>query len=70
MKAPEPDIIFVEKDCNGRMSMPYWSTDRYLGHFAKVEYIRKDAMLEWAKHMNKLYPAGAFQMMIDKLNSL
>ncbi len=35
-----------------------------------IEYIRKDALLEWAEHMNGIYPAGAFQMMIDKLNSL
>lgn len=44
MKAP--DKIYIERDRNGRFSMPYWSEDPYLGHFEKVEYIRKDFLME------------------------
>jgi len=41
-----PDKIYIERDRNGRFSMPYWSEDPYLGHFEKVEYIRKDFLME------------------------
>lgn len=44
MKAQAPNKIYIERDRNGRFSMPYWSEDPYLGHFEKVEYIRKDVV--------------------------
>lgn len=65
--------------------MPYWSEDPYLGHFEKVEYIRKDTLLEWAKEKYDEYDRrlvgfpddgtywgqrNAFQQLIDKINKL
>ena len=41
-----PDKIYIES--NGKDGLyPDWSADRYLGHFEKVEYIRKDALVEY-----------------------
>ena len=49
-----PDKIYIERDRNGRFSMPYWSEDPYLGHFEKVEYIRKDKVMEIIKHQKSI----------------
>ena len=59
-----PDKIYIEIDGN--------RIHTYLGLQPEnaVEYIHKNALLEWAEHMNGIYPAGAFQMMIDKIESL
>ena len=63
-----PDKIYVASGTTGIGGLcGLWFADM---ESDLPQYIRKDALLEWAEHMNGIYPAGAFQMMIDKLNSL
>lgn len=48
---------------------------QYPADTPEVEYIRKDALLEWAKEMKRICKGAepidkAYQTVIDKLNSL
>ena len=72
MKAPDKIYISIGAISSNipdeQYALPGWH-EKPNPKTANEIYIRKDALLEWAKHMNELYPAGAFQMMIDKLNN-
>ena len=70
MKVDIPDSIIINRDDDGVLHHSYWTTDQQLVPFEATKFVRKDALLEWAEHMNEIYPACTFQMMIDKLNSL
>ena len=73
-----PDKIFIDKDCNFNEhdSFIAWS---YEPPFASVEYIRKDALLEFAMEQEEnivsdsLISTGKRKMLerlINKLNSM
>ena len=71
-----PDMIYLNKI----HPEPYWFKDKQVD--SDIEYIRKDALLEWAKNeLNKLEALSdndavywgqrnAFKQAIDKINSL
>lgn len=66
-----PDRIFVSSDTFGFMSAYYIENHPPYGE----EYIRKDALLEWAKEKAEDYKGTAnirrsFEMMIRKIESL
>ena len=66
-----PDKIYVGTDLFGFMSAYYIENHPPYGE----EYIRKDALLEWAKETYLCENASAirkvcFKQLIDKLNSL
>jgi hypothetical protein len=66
-----PDKIFVSIDPFGFMSGYYMENHPPHGE----EYIRKDALLEWAKEKANDYKGTAnirrsFEMLIRKINSL
>lgn len=85
MKAP--DKIYVRQYRDGDTSW-FWDDEPYEDEIAgieAVEYIRKEALLEWAnkhleqyvklqyaKHQDPVYwgMRNAFQQVIDKLNSM
>lgn len=73
MKAP--DKIYVKEFDEGINQM--WSRIKATETMANAqhEYIRKDALLEWAKAMKRICKAAepiekAYQTMIDKLNEM
>ncbi len=62
-----PDKIWITTDLNGY----YMSNHPPCGE----EYLRKDALMEWAKAMKRICKAAepiekAYQTMIDKLNEM
>ena len=71
MKAP--DIVGLETDSFGEIS-PFWVDKEH----AHIEYIRKDALLEWAedelrkacKSSLTIGRRNAFIDIVDKINSL
>ena len=84
MKADIPDKMIISRDKDGKIHNTYWTTDQELIPFEDTEYVRKDALLEWAKDELKLskkvecvsdrsYEEGRQQVaqnLIYKLNSL
>ena len=72
-----PDKIFIsflEDDKDGQLCTE-WETFPYPLALDNIEYIRKDALLEWAKKVtnntnHSLVYRGAFRDLIDKLESL
>ena len=86
MKADIPDSIIISRDEDGILHHSYWTTDQQLVPFEATEFIRKEALLEWAKVMHGIYlkryegstctcgehwgQMVAFQRMIDKLNQM
>ena len=79
MKAP--DKIYFYSYC-GDIDTATWDVEPFNGE--NVEYIRKDALLEWAKEQHKILmemldplkddfgwgTRFAFHLVIDKINSL
>lgn len=66
-----PDKIYVE--IRHPFSKEYTEMLGFVnkGNTEDIEYVRKDALLEWAKEWAKRYPySNKFQMIIDKLNSM
>lgn len=66
-----PDKIFVSSDPFGFMSGYYMENHPPHGE----EYIRKDALMEWAERMKSICKGSepivkAYQTVIDKLNSM
>lgn len=53
MKADIPDSIIISRDEEGVIRHSYWTTDQELVPFEATEFIRKDALLEWAKEQKK-----------------
>ena len=84
MKAP--DKIYLERDKETSKIHHLWGRDACISSiYEHIEYIRKDALLEWAKGqldiLNKqtlLHPddevfwgqRNAFKQLIDKLNEM
>lgn len=84
MKAP--DKIYLERDKETNKIHHLWGRDAVISSFYEhIEYIRKKALLEWAKEqldiLNKqtlLHPddevfwgqRNAFKQLIDKLNEM
>ncbi len=75
MKAP--DVIYVAS-YNGEAFSHSWTMEP-LGDTTATKYIRKDALLEWAKECFRLQDSGswyskgaadAFSKLINKLNSM
>lgn len=63
-----PNKIFIDED----LIVYHCLTDR---HDGDLEYIRKSALLEWAKNMKRICKGAdpiekAYQTMIDKIESL
>ena len=76
MKADIPDKILINRGEDGKLHHSYWTTDQELVPFEDTLYIRKDALLEWAKEWMKCsehsqFDTGfrcALKTLIDKLN--
>ena len=75
MKAP--DSIYIQTNAGEAFSSK-WTTIPFRD-FENTEYIRKDALMEWAKECFRLQDSGswyskgaadAFSKVIDKLNSM
>lgn len=62
MKAP--DKIYL----NRRHPEPYWFKDKQVD--SDIEYIRKDALIEWAKENIDSLGRLSYGELIDKLNSM
>lgn len=68
-----PDKIYQCRFADGEYDVTYCLTpDEYAEN---TEYIRKDALLEWAREVandtnHSLVYRGAFRDLIDKINSL
>ena len=69
-----PDKVYLEEGCSvpvvGFVS-PSWNNPKDKEN--TVEYIRKNALLEWLEDMRFMANserAGAYQNVIDKLNSM
>ena len=78
MKAPDKIYVTIDRPAEKVLYNPElvgvaWSKkDKSCEH---IEYIRKDALLEWAKEHQKgerqgSYTWSCYQIFIDKLNSL
>ena len=68
-----PDKIYLHPDIGGREFIRPWL--HRAANSESVAYIRKDALLEWAKAMKRICKAAepiekAYQTMIDKLNEM
>jgi hypothetical protein len=68
-----PDKIYLDPGFTGDFDFASWDTEKKLE--SDVEYIRKDALLEWAKEKAEDYKGTAnirrsFEMMIRKIESL
>ena len=85
MKVDIPDSIIISRDDDGVIHHSYWTTDQELIPFEDTKFIRKDALLEWAKeqldilnkqtllhHDDEVFwgQRNAFKQLIDKLNSM
>ena len=75
MKADIPDKILINRGEDGKIHHSYWTTDQQLVPFEDTMYIRKDALLEWAKETYLTENASAirkicFKQLIDKLNEM
>lgn len=75
MEAPDKIYIpIIEEDGKRLLCTNWWETDTssrnaYVNE--TIPYIRKEAILEWAKEWHERYPySHEFEMIIDKLNSL
>ena len=84
MKIPDK-IYLAENDKKaGETNISFWSLTPFTNH-RSIKYIRKDALLEWVKDLKHIYEipvnnrqasrlccakAEAFQLVIDKLNSM
>lgn len=79
MKAPDKIYIpIIEEDGKKLLCTKWWETDTssrnaYVNE--TIPYIRKDALLEWAKEKAEDYKGAAnirrsFEMMIRKIESL
>lgn len=53
MKADIPDKILINRGEDGKLHHSYWTTDQQLIPFEDTIYIRKDALVEWAKFVLK-----------------
>lgn len=73
MKAPDKIFILHHKDYSDRRIFNAFTEK---DDETDIEYIRKDAVLEWAKEMKRICKGAepiiekAFQTMIDKIESL
>lgn len=68
-----PDEIYLDPGFSGDFDFATWDTEKKLE--SDVEYIRKDALMEWAKEKAEDYKGTAnirrsFEMMIRKIESL
>lgn len=68
-----PDKIYLDPGFSGDFDFATWDTEKKLE--SDVEYIRKDALMEWAKEKAEDYKGTAnirrsFEMMIRKIESL
>ena len=68
-----PDKIYLHPDIGGREFIRPWL--HRAANSESVAYIRKDALLGWAKAMKRICKAAepiekAYQTMIDKLNEM
>lgn len=70
MKADIPDTIIINRGEDGRLHHSYWTTDQELTPFEDTIYIRKDALLEWAKENRDSLGRLSYGEFIDKINSL
>ena len=79
MKADIPDKILINRDEDGKIHHSYWTTDKQLIPFEDVEYVRKDALLEWANSWLAFKRSGlvlddgfsyAMEELIKKLNEM
>ena len=69
MNTERPDKIYIQQDMINNIPLEQKEFDD------DVEYIRKDALLEWAKEHQEgeyvgLYTWACYQIFIDKLESL
>lgn len=56
MKADIPDKILINRGEDGKLHHSYWTTDQELVPFGDTLYIRKEALIEWAKsEMERLW---------------
>lgn len=67
-----PDKIYRNTDKTGYVC---WSETEFVKPYSATAYIRKDALLEWAKEHQKgeyvgSYNWACYQIFIDKLESL
>lgn len=71
MKAPDKIYVPESDDCSNCIDMKVFAEYRIR---RGIEYIRKDALLEWANMMkngaNSFEMMEHFKLLIDKLNSL
>lgn len=74
MKAP--DVIYLEKFPSGTIGVVWNDNIEDCGSNEPVEYIRKDALMEWIQevraipHDNGITRDLAFQEIVNKLNSM
>lgn len=65
--AEAPDKIYVKADkCMNGSINGNWNVDPFIDHSRDVVYVRKDALLEWARN----YEISVCEQLIDKLNSM
>ena len=70
MNADFPDIILINRGEDGKLHHSYWTTDQELVPFEDTIYIRKSALLEWAKKNMDSLGRLSYGEFIDKLNSI
>lgn len=70
MKADIPDKILINRGEDGKLHHSYWTTDQELVPFEDTIYIRKSALLEWAKKNMDSLGRLSYGEFIDKLNSI
>ena len=73
MKTPDKIYLNIPKEeLKAPLDSTTWDTKAF-NDCINVEYIRKDALLEWLKDMidySSKERQGAYQNVIDKINSL
>jgi hypothetical protein len=66
-----PDKIYIQTN-KGEAFSSKWTTIPFRD-FENTEYIRKDALLEWAKENQKdagPFTTACYQVFVDKLNEM